>query len=184
MDYFAGQRLQLRSPLPARTAAQRINDAAGSMLWPFAMGVVGGVWLGNIRLQYRSSPFEYNAKPVLAGRLQDLASGSTLELRYRAPLWVYGFYFVWYLFLSLVGVVLIGNGWAPDMTSAEKAMAVGTIVLLLVVPIVLHAVGTRRSDDELATILDFVSSNIDATRYRPPSTRRRSSAAAWPVPET
>ncbi|QDH33904.1 hypothetical protein E2E27_05890 [Porphyrobacter sp. YT40] len=164
MDYFTGQRLHLRSPLPAQTAAQRINDAAGSMFWPFAMGVVGGVWLGNVRLQYRSSPFEYNAKPVLAGRLRDVASGSSLELRYRAPLWVYGFYFVWYLFLTLVGAVLIGNGWAPDITSAEKAMAVGITGLLLVVPIVLHAVGTRRSGDELAAILDFVSSNINATR--------------------
>ena len=133
------------------------------MLWPLATGVVGGVWFGNIRLQYRSSPIEYNAKPVLSGRLWDTASGSSLELRYRAPIWVYVFYVVWYLFLTLAAA-LIGNAWAPEITSAEKIMAVGTIGLLLVGPIVMHAIGTRRSDVELSNILDFVSQHIEATR--------------------
>ena len=164
MDYFAGQRLQLCSPLPAGAIAKRINEAAGSMLWPFAMGVVGGVWSGNIRLQYRSSPFEYNAKPVLSGRLKNAVSGSILELRYRAPLWVYCFYLVWYIFLTLAAAALIGNEWAPDGTVADKAMVIGTIGILSIAPIGLHAIGTRRSGEELSDLLNFLSQHIEATR--------------------
>lgn len=133
------------------------------MLWPLSSGVVGGVWFGNVRLRYRRSPFEYNAKPVLTGRLRDSVSGSRLELRYRAPLLVYVFYIAWYLILTLFVAALIGNGLAPEIT-ANKATAVGTIGLLLVGPIALHAVGTRRSDEELDDLLDFISEHIEATR--------------------
>lgn len=162
-DYFAGQRLQLRSRLPARAVAKRINDAASTNFSPFGVGVVGGVWSGRIRLKYQSSPFEYNAKPVLSGRLKDVPSGSSLELRYRAPLWVYGFYLIWYLFLTLVAAVLIGNELAPEVTIADKAMAIGTIGILSITPLGLHAVGTRRSAEELSELLNFLSQHIEAT---------------------
>jgi len=154
-DYFAGERLRLCSPLSARAVAERINEAAGSLLWPFATGVVGGVWSGNIRLRYRSSLFEYNAKPVLSGRVREAASGSSLDLRYRAPLWVYGFYLVWYLFLALFAG-LIGHGW--------DGATVGIFSILLVAPLGLHAVGSRRSEEELADLLDFLSQHAEAKR--------------------
>jgi len=163
-DYFAGQSFRLCSPLSVRTATERINEAAGSVLWPFNTGVVGYAWSGHIRLRYRSSPLEYNAKPVLAGRLQDAPGGSRLELRYRAPLWVYGFYLVWYLFITLVVVGLVSNGWAPGVASGDKAMGLGIIAALFVAPLGLHALGTRRSAEELAELLDFLSAQVEAKR--------------------
>lgn len=161
-DYFAGESFRLRSPMSAPTVAERINEAAGSAFWPFTKGVVGGVWSGHIRLRYRSSLFEYNAKPVLSGSLQNAPSGSSLELRYRAPLWVYGFYLVWYLFLALVVAWLIGNGWAPELTGGDRAMALGIIAILLIAPLGLHAVGTRRSEEELGSLLDFLFQHVEA----------------------
>jgi hypothetical protein len=134
------------------------------MLWPFAMGVVGIVGFGYIRLQYRRSPFEYNAKPVLSGRITDSASGSNLELRYRAPLWAVALYLVWYSVLALVAAVLIENGWPQELPAAAKAMAVSTIGLMLIGPIGLHAVGTRRSDEDLTELINFLSHCAEATR--------------------
>jgi hypothetical protein len=163
-DYFAGERFRLRSSLSARTVAERINEAAGSALWPFTTGIVGGVWAGHVRLRYRSSIFEYNAKPVLSGRLQDAPTGSSLDLRYRAPVWVYAFYVVWYLFLAFVAVGLLANGWAPEVTGSDKAMAVAIFAVLLVAPVGLHAFGTRRSDEELADLMDFLAQHAQANR--------------------
>jgi hypothetical protein len=163
-DYFIGEGLRLHSPMPARIASERINKAAGSTLWPFTTGVVGGVWFRNIRLRYRSSLFEYNAKPVLSGRLEDGISGSTLELRYRAPVWVYGFNFVWYLLLTFIVAFLIGGGWAPGTTAGDKVIIIGFFSLMIVAPLALHAVGTRRSQEELVALIDFLAQHIDAKR--------------------
>lgn len=163
-DYFVGEPFRLRSPLAVRTVAKRINEAASSPLWPFTAGVAGGVWSGHIRLRYRSSIFEYNAKPVLSGRLEDAPSGSSLELRYRAPIWVYGFYVIWYFFLALVAAALLANGWAPGVPGGDKAMAIAIFLMLLVAPVGLHAVGTRRSEEELADLLDFLAEHAEAKR--------------------
>jgi len=86
-----------------------------------------------------------------------------LELRYRAPLWAYVFYIAWYFLLTLFAAALIGNGWASERTSSDEAMIVSTIGLLLLAPIALHSFGTRRSEDELTDILDFVSQHVEAT---------------------
>tara|TARA_Y100000815_G_scaffold117620_2_gene106159 strand:+ start:318 stop:596 length:279 start_codon:yes stop_codon:yes gene_type:complete len=90
-------------------------------------------------------------------------TGSSLELRYRAPLWVYAFYLLWYLFLTRVADIVVADGWDPDMTSVDKVMAVGVIGLLLVAPLGLHAVGTRNSDEELADLVGFLSQQVEAT---------------------
>ncbi|MGB7656602.1 MAG: hypothetical protein WBL74_14100 [Novosphingobium sp.] len=122
------------------------------------------VWLGNIRLRYQSSLFEYNAKPVLAGRLRKASSGSRLQLRYRAPLWVYGFYLFWYSLLISVAAAFIGQVWAPEITGGDKVMAIGIVMILLAAPLGLHAVGTRDSEEELAIILDFLAKHVEAKR--------------------
>jgi hypothetical protein len=163
-DYFAGECFRLRSPLSARTVAERINEAAGSALWPFAMGVVGGVWSGHIRLRYRSSLFEYNAKPVLAGRIREAPSGSSLDLRYRAPVLICAFYLIWYLFLAFFAVGFLANSGASEFTGGDKAMAVAILAMLFVAPVGLHAVGTRRSEEELAEMLDFLCRHAEAKR--------------------
>jgi hypothetical protein len=163
-DYFIGERFRLHSPMSARMVAEHINEAAGSALWPFTTGVVGGVWSGLICLRYRSSLFEYNAKPVLAGRLHTATGGSNLELRYRAPLWVYGFYLFWYLSLTLIIFSVIAFGWTPEIRDGEKAIDFGIFALLLVTPLGLHTIGTHRSEVELAYLIDFLSRHAEAKR--------------------
>ena len=156
-DFFLGQAVWLRSPMPARTVTERVNKAAGSMLLPVDNGVVGGVWSRHIRLKYRSSILEFNAKPVLSGRIEDTASGSSMKLRYRAPFWAQGFYALPYLFLTLSIVGISAGGWASNDTY-------GIVALLLVGPRALHALGTRRSQDELAALIDFLEQEVGATR--------------------
>jgi hypothetical protein len=53
-DYFVGQPVLLNSLHSPRIVAERINAAAGSIFSPFKRGVVGGVWLGRIRLRFVS----------------------------------------------------------------------------------------------------------------------------------
>jgi peptidoglycan/LPS O-acetylase OafA/YrhL len=98
----------------------------------------------------------------LAGRIVEVPSGSSLDLRYRGPAWVYTFYVVWYLFLGFVAAGLIANGWAPEVTPGDKAMAVAIFAVLLIAPVGLHLVGTRRSDEELGDLLDFLSQHAEA----------------------
>ena len=164
-DYFAGKCLRLHSPTSARIVAERVNEAAGSALWPFTMGVVGGVWSGHVRLRFRSSLFEYNAKPVLAGRLKEAPRGSSLDLRYRAPAWVYAFDLFWYSSLGLVVLIMLGQVGErnPDLNGRDLTIVSAGLVVLLLFPIVLHYFGTRNSDEELSYLLDFLAEHADAT---------------------
>ena len=161
-DQFAGQRFRLNSSLPGRTVAERINHGAGSALWPFTTGVVGGVRSGHIRLRYRSSLFEYNAKPVLAGRIRETPRGSSLDLCYRAPIWLYVFFLFWYFFLAFAAVGFLANAWAPRVTGADNALAAAVLAVLLAAPVGLQAVGTRHSEEELSKLLDFLFQYAEA----------------------
>jgi len=165
VDYFFGMRRQLRSPTSARIVADRINGAAGSVLWPFTTGVVGGVLSGHLRLRFRSSPFEYNAKPVLSGRLWETPNGSSLDLNYRAPAWVYAFYLFWYGFLALVLLMMFGQIGVrtPDLQSAELSRVWALLISLLIAPVVMHYVGTRRSNEDFERLMDFLAEQADAT---------------------
>lgn len=161
-DYFVGIPVRLHSQLSPRIVAERINAAAGSTLWPFTTGVVGGVWLGSVRLRFRSSFAEYNAKPVLAGRLREGRSGSVLALRYRAPCWVYVFDVFWYSVLSLVALMPLFAQMNLDLTGADFAALYGILAAMAVFPFVLHYFGTRNSDDELTYLLEFLAEHADA----------------------
>ena len=107
-------------------------------------------------------PFEYNAKPILAGRLHEAPSGSALSVRYRAPSWVYAFYLFWYLFLAVVAVGLVAKGWAPGITGGDKAMAGAIFAVLLVAPLGFHAIGTRHSEDDLDDLINFLAQHGEA----------------------
>ena len=163
IKYFGGESLQLRSSLSAKEVAERINRTAGSSFWPFTVGVVGGVHWGHVRLRFRSSIFEYNAKPVLAGRLCDATGGARLDLKYRAPIWVYFFYSIWYLFLGLIIVGLSSNGMNPELTNGDKVMVFAIFALLLVAPLGMHAIGTRNAESELGELADFLWRTAEAT---------------------
>jgi hypothetical protein len=161
-DYFVGKSFCLQSPLSPRTVAERINAAAGSTLWPFNDGVVGGVRLGSVRLRFRSSFAEYNAKPVLAGRLREGRSGSVLSLRYRAPYAAHLFDIVWYGGLALLALGLVFGEVNPDLTWGDWALLCAGYVAFLVAPVVLHYFGTRNSDAELTYLLDFLAEHAEA----------------------
>lgn len=163
-DYFFGVRRQLQSPASARIVADRINEAASSSLWPFTTGVVGGVWSGHLRLRFRTSFLEFNAKPVLTGRLRETPSGSCLDLNYRAPAWVYAFYLAWYLSLGSVILLMLGAIGVrnTDLQGGELASVWAGLILLLIAPLMFHYLGTRRSDDDLERLLDFLAQQADA----------------------
>ena len=164
-DYFIGQPVRLTSPHSPRMVADRINEAAGSRFWPFHTdAVVGGVWLGILRLRYVNSPFEYNAKPVLVGALRQDRSGSILKLRYRAPAWVYFFDLIWFGALSMVILMLLGlvGQRNPDLTGGDLLFSWTVLLVLLVTPLALHYFGTRKSDEELGYLLEFLKECVEA----------------------
>ena len=161
-DYFAGQRLTLRSALPVETVSERINEEAGFALSPFTTGVVGYVWWGYIRLRYCTWLFEYNAKPVLCGRLSEDGNGSRLDLRYRAPVWIYAFYLFWYLLLASMAVEVLGHVGPANSAGSETIGPIATLAILAIAPLGLHMFGTRRSDDDLAELLNFLAECAEA----------------------
>ena len=164
-DYYFGQEVRLTSRHAPRIVAERINAAAASSYWPFHTdAVVGGIRLGRLRLRFVRSPFEYNAKPVLAGRLREIRSGSLLMLRYRAPFLVYVFDVVWFCFWGMVILAMLGQFGErnPDLTKTELTLIWASLLAMLVTPLALHYVGTRKSDEELGYLLDFLAERIDA----------------------
>ncbi len=161
-DYFLGEEVRLRSPLAAKDLAGRVNRAAGFAFSPFRTGVVGYIWWGHVRLRYRSSFAEYNAKPILAGRVFDSPRGSELRLRYRAPAWVYIFFPLWYFVLLSLGVGISIGGFDPDVANGAKAAFAATLVAFLFVPLLFHAFGTRNSEEELAALVEFLVEHAEA----------------------
>ena len=107
-DYVFGRRLGIRSTLLKEEFEVRVNQAAGSNLWPFREGVVGGVHFGRLRLRYQGFPlFDYNAKPRLSGNINNEHGVTTAELSYRAPTWVLAFFSFWYLFLTAISLFAV-----------------------------------------------------------------------------
>ena len=163
-DYFAGIPVRLQSRLSARVVADQINNAAGSIFWPFNFGVVGGVRFGRVSLRYRSSIFEYNAKPLLVGGLRDESAGAVLTLRYRAPGPIYAFYLIWYSFLALFGLLLVRSvvQQTPGLNIGDLATMLVGLTLMLIVPLGMHYFGTRDWAEELAELLNFLAREAEA----------------------
>lgn len=156
--YFRGQPVRLHSPLRPEEVAARINAEAKSIFWIFSSGVVGGARLGHVRLRVRSSPFEYNAKPVLAGRIVGDGQGSEIRLRYRAPIAIYLFYLMWYGFLLALALTMPFNG--------RLEISMWEFLLLLVafaaMPLIMHAIGTAGSDRDLEQLEAFLLEEVQA----------------------
>ncbi|HEX6740958.1 MAG TPA: hypothetical protein VF079_04085 [Sphingomicrobium sp.] len=163
-DYFLGIPVRLSSPHSPQTIAERINAAAGSPLWIFNTGVVGRIRGRRVRLRFVDSIAEYNAKPLLAGRVEEGLSGSVLTLRYRAPAWAYVFDALWYSFLTLFGIAALASGLDPDpdLNAGSIALLCLAYLLFFLIPLGMHYFGTRRSDEELGYLLDFLAEQADA----------------------
>jgi hypothetical protein len=161
-DYFLGQRVLLRSPLKPADVVCRINGAAKSSWWPFNLGVIGGIRFGRVRLRYASSPFEYNAKPLLLGRIDEAIPGSVLRLTYRGPRWSLLFDLFWYGLLATIAVVFLTTGLDPPATGSDTFFVVLGFVGMAALPAIMHLVGTRRSDEELVELISFLADTVDA----------------------
>jgi hypothetical protein len=163
-DFFVGRQVRLRSPLHPRIAAERVNAAGKSRFSPFSTGVIGHVRWGRVHLRYRSSLLQYGPKPVLVGRLVDASPGSQLLLRYRAPAMAYLFFPFWYSFLAIVALHIV---FSPEQVAGSRPLLAGVLLLLLVAPLVLHATGTRRSEEELGEMIAFLAEHAEAEPDRP-----------------
>jgi hypothetical protein len=155
-DYFAGLPFPLHSPLPAAEAAASIDREAGSALSPFTCGVVGGARFGHVRLSSRTSLFDNNTKPVLARRIFEAAEGSTLDLIYRAPSPVILSVPV-YVLMLFVGIAVVIVRMSAGAASFDTVMLAIVMSLFLAAPWVMLRIATRRADEELALLLDFLA---------------------------
>lgn len=160
-EYFIGKKIVLNSLLPRAEVQRRINAASGSMFWPFGFyRVVGGARLGFVRLRYQSHPFEYNAKPIVSGRIYEHLGGTKIRAKFGGPVWVKVFFVVWYSLLSLMafGIAMNPSGIEP----------VGETIILIVfpffflAPLIMHFVFTRDSDEDLGRILEFLEHEAEA----------------------
>ena len=86
-------------------------------------------------------------------------------LRYRAPAWIYLFDLVWYSVLGGVTLVMLGlvGERNPDLTGRDLVIVSGGLIAMFILPLVLHYIGTRNSDQELGDMLNFLAEHADAT---------------------
>ena len=168
-DYYLGQPVTLRSPLKPDQLKQCINEAAKVVWWrlPFHIGPVGRFWFGRLRLRYATSPFEYNAKPVLTGGVEQAPAGSILRLEYRGRTWSRIFFVIWYAFLALFSVGFLILGTDPPLHGEERLAPFAIASALADMPILMHAIGTRNSNDELRKLIDFLEQVADAHQGTP-----------------
>ena len=161
-DYYFGKRVALRSPLRPEEIKRRIREEARSGWWPFHTGTVGRVRFGRLRLRYASSPGEYNAKPVLTGPIERTFTGSLLHLVYRGPTWGRLFPLFWNggLILILMFIFTDSDSQLPAREDLPFVWAV--FGAMFAVPPIMHMYGTRKSDEELVLLLDFLRCAVKA----------------------
>lgn len=154
-EYLKGRRVRLVSPLDPDAVQAAINAHTRSGFQPFGKGVAGWARLGRVRLRYKAGYFDYNAKPVLIGRIENDMGRTRLELSYRAPLKVYGFLLLW-LFLFMLPWNLLSYALTQSPTLSGIAFELGLFLLYLVTPLLVHWFGTMDADEELGHMLEFL----------------------------
>jgi hypothetical protein len=157
-DYYFGRRITMRSPLRPDEIQQRIRADTKVPFWwrPFHIGPLGGVRWGRLKLGFASSPFQYNAKPILVGPIERTMTGSTLRLAYRGTTWSRIFFVIWYDLLALMAVAFSTMGTEPPLQGVERLLPFAMIAIFALIPIGMHIFGTRRSDEELEQLIDFL----------------------------
>ena len=161
-DYVFGQKRVLHSPLSREEVCTRINRASGSVLNPFGTGVAGWARFGRISLRIQRGPFDYNAKPLLSGCVYEIPGGAEIYTKYGASIWTIFFFVFWYMFILLISITMAVIFLTGDAGVNWDAMPFGilVVVVLLIVPIIMHIVGTRESESELDEILTFLNREV------------------------
>lgn len=156
-DYLVGRKLVLFSRHSPAEVGERINGAAGSTISPFSFGVVGWARFGRVRLRVRSSLLDYNAKPMLVGKLVEDPAGTRFEARFGATLWMKAFVIYWYLFLAIFAVFSLIYG--PFRGAEGEAIYSPYLMLpvFAVAPLAMHYLFATGSEDELDTMVDFLA---------------------------
>jgi hypothetical protein len=154
-DYIRGKPLRLISPLPPDAVQAAINTHTRSVFKPFGKGVTGWARLGRIRLRYQSGFFQYTAKPVLVGRIENDMGRALLQLRYRAPLKVYGFLFLWLMLVPL-GWSIVNQTLTEEPSPGGAALVVVLFALYMLMPLWTHWIGTLDAEDELGRLREFL----------------------------
>ncbi len=161
-EYLVGRKLELRSPLSPDEVSKRINAAASLIYRPFGLcEVIGGSYFGFVRLGFFTSDLQYNASPVLFGRLQERLGSTEIRARFGAPIWVKVIFGIWsfVFFLALWVLLFSPAGLAPG--ADWRALSI-IVPLLIILPVAMHLIGTRNSESELERILEFLSDYAEA----------------------
>ncbi len=162
-EYWRGIPVTLTAPLAPDAAARKIDAAAGSVLSPFATGIVGRAGAGRVRLGYRPSIFSYNARPLLTGRILPDRAGARLELAYRGPVLVRLMFPLLVLIILAAGVAIAASGGLD----AVSGLLIGLTPLVgLVLALAAHAFLIRNAETELALLIDFLKHAIGAEEVR------------------
>jgi len=162
-EYFRGRKIVLHTRLAPEEAERRIDDAAQSVMAPFAIGVVGWAKLGIIRLRYRRGIFGYDAKPILAGGFVKDGQGTRLDLVYRGPLAIRFLVPLWGLiFVAGFALIFIEGELVKEGPQFWIPFAVVPILVFGAIPLA-HAWAIRRADEELVLLVDFLRETVGAT---------------------
>ncbi|NVE95695.1 hypothetical protein [Altererythrobacter lutimaris] len=164
-DYILGRRINLHSNLPRLEIKEKIDNAAGSAFSPFAHGVTGGVYLGQIRLGWSTPIFNNGFRPIFVGRLSESLGRTQVSGRFGAPVFVLAFFSIWYVFLSLFTCSFI----YALITDAPREGDVWTFwvvipVFWLLFP-VLHFIFNRRAEHHLNEILELLEKEAGLSEH-------------------
>ena len=162
-DYFRGYRVVMQSRLRREDLEQRVRATLVPRFRPFTEGVAGWARRGRVSLQYRPRFFGYKMYPVLAGRFSDELGPTRLTLRFRAPIGAYLFFAWWYGALIMMVALLIVQGFPGLDTAGDKALAAFALVFFGLFPLLLHYLGTRRADEHLDRLIQFLEREGEAT---------------------
>jgi hypothetical protein len=164
-EYYRGLPLNLTTRLPPEEVARRINDTLPSPFRPFATGIVGRARAGRLKLFYRSGLFGYNGMPILTGPIEPHPSGTLLRLLYRGRLSARLAFPLAFLAVGLgaiLSIVLGGGRGDPDFGPWLALLLAAVAVVVMALPIAIHAFAIRNAEAQLAAMAAFLRTALDA----------------------
>ena len=165
IEYYRGLPLNLTTRLPPKEVARRINDTLPSPFRPFATGIVGRARGGRLKLFYRSGLFGYNGMPILAGPIELHPRGTLLRLLYRGRLSTRLAFPLAFLAVGLAAIpfiVLGGGQGGPDFGPWLAVPLAAVLVVVMALPISIHAFAIRNAEARLAAMAGFLRTALDA----------------------